>query len=235
MASVRMSRDLRSTILSRAMQAFNTTNPEPELPTKDRDWFADQIAACPEQTKLKQISDLMEGWPSIPRESYYSSAGLLFGLNKIEPKAITSLRISYTDKDNPRHHSTLSFHLNSPKTMLTASGSETLSFDLSAFKDLDTYTSARERIDNFVDRKQVFRNNRNEYNETISKLLESCTTLKQFLTAWPAGESFVPDDKIAEMHTKVTRIQKARQIKEDINFDDTAVNKVVLTSKLMGN
>ena len=120
--------------------------------------------------------------------------------------------------------------------MLTASGSETLSFDLSAFKDLDTYTSARERIDNFVDRKQVFRNNRNEYNETISaSCSQLCTTLKQFLTAWPAGESFVPDDKIAEMHTKVTRIQKARQIKEDINFDDTAVNKVVLTSKLMGN
>ena len=235
MASVRMSRDLRSTILSRAMQAFTNTNPEPELSTQDRDWFANQIASCPEQAKLKQISDIMEDWPEIPRESYYSSKGYVFGLNKIQPKPITALRITYTDKNDPRRHNNLSFHLNSPKTMLTANDSETLSFDLSCFKDLDIYSSARERLDNFIERKQTFRNNKNEYNETISKLLESCTTLKQFLTAWPAGESFVPDEKIAELHTKVTRIQKARQIKEDINFDDTAVNKVVLTSKLMGN
>ena len=40
---------------------------------------------------------------------------------------------------------------------------------------------------------------------------------------------------MSELHTKVTRIQKARQLKEDIDFDDTAVNKVVLTAKLMGN
>ena len=84
-------------------------------------------------------------------------------------------------------------------------------------------------------RQDEYSTNRREYYNTVNRLLDKCSTLKQFLTAWPAGEAFVPQDKMSELHTKVTRIQKARQLKEDIDFDDTAVNKVVLTAKLNGS
>jgi hypothetical protein len=36
------------------------------------------------------------------------------------------------------------------------------------------------------------------------------------------------------MHEKVTRKQAAQQIKENLQFDEAAINQVVLTSKMMG-
>jgi len=60
------------------------------------------------------------------------------------------------------------------------------------------------------------------------------TTLKQLLEVWPAAESLVPADKIQKMHVKVTRKQKAAQIKEEISFDPTVANQAVLTAKMLG-
>jgi len=73
------------------------------------------------------------------------------------------------------------------------------------------------------------------YNSSIRELLESCTTLKQLLEIWPAAESLVPNDRLQKMHTKITRVERAKQIKEEVNFDPTIANQTVLTAKLMGN
>lgn len=75
---------------------------------------------------------------------------------------------------------------------------------------------------------------RREYSTKINSLLNQCTTVKQMLTVWPAGESFVPSQSISRMYEKVTRIERAKQIKEEVEFDDTLVNEVVLTAKLVG-
>jgi hypothetical protein len=36
------------------------------------------------------------------------------------------------------------------------------------------------------------------------------------------------------MYTKISRKQRAQEIKEEINFDDSLVNEIVLTAKLVG-
>ena len=106
---------------------------------------------------------------------------------------------------------------------------------LDVFTDPADEAKVLEIVNSFEQRQDEYSTNRREYYNTVNQLLDKCSTLKQFLTAWPAGEAFVPQDKMSELHTKVTRIQKARQLKEDIDFDDTAVNKVLLTAELMGN
>ena len=72
------------------------------------------------------------------------------------------------------------------------------------------------------------------YNGSITDLLENCTTLKQLLEIWPAAESLVESDKLAKMHVKVTRKERAQQIKEEVCFDPTIANQAVLTAKLLG-
>ena len=49
----------------------------------------------------------------------------------------------------------------------------------------------------------------------------------------PAAESLVDSAKLSQMHVKVTRKQRAEQIKQEINFDPTVANQTVLTAKLL--
>ena len=231
MASVRMSRDLRHTILSNAREAFRKTNPEPELTTDEIDWFANKISSSTWQTKAKEAHQLLFDFPTVPGD-FYNSNSLLFGMPKIKPIAITQFTLKYASRANSTR--SVTFQLNTPRTMLVGKHSETLSITTACFEG-DARMEAERICRDFETRLDAHRQAKSDYDTQISKLLESCTTLKQFLSAWPAGESFVPSSKIVELHTKVTREQRARQIKEEVSFDDTAVNKVVLTSKLMGN
>ena len=50
----------------------------------------------------------------------------------------------------------------------------------------------------------------------IRDLLEQCTTLKQY-RSMAAAESLVDSEKLSQMHVKITRKQRAEQIKQEIN------------------
>ena len=73
-----------------------------------------------------------------------------------------------------------------------------------------------------------------QYEGSIYDLLQNCTTLKQLLEIWPAAESLVPNNKLHQMHEKITRVQRAAEIKEAVCFDPTLANQTVLTAKLLG-
>ena len=75
---------------------------------------------------------------------------------------------------------------------------------------------------------------RRAYENSIGRLLENVTTLKQLLEVWPAAVSLVPAEKIQKMHTKENRKQQAKRVKEEISFDPTIANQAVLTAKMLG-
>ena len=231
MASVRMSRDLRHTILSNAREAFRKTNPEPELTTDEIDWLTNKVACSPWQTKAQEAYELLYDFPKVPGH-YYNASMLMFGMPKIKSKAITRMVLKYASNNGSTRN--IEFQLNTPRTMFVGNDHDTLNITTLCFEG-DSRIEADRICQAYETRYDNHRKAKSDYDTQISQLLDNCTTLKQFLSAWPAGESFVPSNKIAELHTKVTRVQKAQRIKEEVNFDDTAVNKVVLTSKLMGN
>jgi len=82
--------------------------------------------------------------------------------------------------------------------------------------------------------KKAWSDARYNYKQSIRNLLDKCSTLKQLLEIWPAAESLVESDKLAQMHVKVTRKQRAQQVREEIDFDPTLANQTVLTAKLLG-
>ena len=232
MASVRLSRDLRSTIQRNAVQAFDISTPEPQYTSVDLEYIIDRMTCNKTQTAYAQIEMMFDSIATYKPHWGYHKSRAAFGFAAPYRTKVTSVTIVLDDANNDRDNQE---RIPLPYSVEVYSADDNAVIPVEAFDDPTTRQRIREIVKTYRERYKEYREKRYQYSETISNLLAECSTLKQFLTAWPAGESFVPQDKLNELHTKVTRIQKARQIKEDIQFDDTAVNQVVLTSKLMGN
>lgn len=233
MASVRMSRDLRGQIKNNAMQAFDVTNPEPSFATTDINFIVDAVLQSNAQATLATISQTYDKLPKMRSSwSYNRELQPSFGFAPPTETRVTKFVFVLNPRNEANGHRTV---VDLGRAVRLYSTRESAEFSIDVIDDPVERARIVEILDAFEKRCQDYRTKRNEYHASISSLLDECTTLKQFLQAWPAGESFVPQDKINELHTKVTRIQKARQIKENISFDDTAINQVVLTAKLMGN
>lgn len=233
MASVRLSRDLRSTIKRNAMQAFDVSTPEPQFATDDINFLVDAVLQSDSQATLGAIAQSYDTVPKM-RSSWAYNRELkpAFGFEQPYETRVSKITFILEPRNEANGHRT-TVDLNRSVHMYSAHN--TAEVPIEVIDNPAKRIRVIEILDTYEKRYQDYKESRHNYGGTVSSLLEECTTLKQFLQAWPAGEAFVPQDKINELHTKVTRIQKARQIKEDINFDDTAVNKVVLTAKLMGN
>lgn len=235
MASVRLSRDLRSTIRRNAMQAFDVSTPEPQFATDDINFLVDSVLQSDSQATLGAIAQSYDTVPKM-RSSWSNHLPRqlkpAFGFEPPSETRVNRITFILEPRNEANGHRT-TVDLNRSVHMYSAHN--TAEVPIAVFRDPAERARVVKILDTYEKRYQDYKDSRSNYHATIDRLLDECTTLKQFLQAWPAGKSFVPQDKINELHTKVTRIQKARQIKEDINFDDTVVNKVVLTAKLMGN
>lgn len=231
MASVRMSNELRGEIRNNAQRAFDKTNPDPEMSTADIDWFVDKVQNCEAQKILAQMAQHATTFPEMHDRFY--------GNNRSRPcfeiKFPTIKRIVAFDIDD-RHvidNQTIRFRLNTPVSLYSGDRDDTLHFSTTCFSDADRI-EASARINAFIQRKRDHQTKWHNYRDQIATLVHHYTTLKALLTAWPAGEAFVPDYYLQKMHEKVTRKQAAVRIKEDLQFDEAAINQVVLTSKMMG-
>ena len=70
-----------------------------------------------------------------------------------------------------------------------------------------------------------------EFLKTIQDLLGRCTTLKQFIEAWPQGEQFVGPSALRQHYD-----QEKKQRKRGIYLDDDTLsdlNSILLTSKIV--
>lgn len=230
MASVRMSQELRREIASNARHAFIKTNPDPEMTTADIDWFVDKVRNCEAQETLARIRGLADDFPQMHTRYYGRDTDNCFEARFPHIKRITSFHI---DDRHIVDRQTISFRLNAPVSLYSYDSDDTLHFSTSCFSDADRIEAAS-RINAFIERKREHSVKAANYYDQIDNLITHYTTLKSLLTAWPAGETFVPDRYVQKMHEKVTRKQAAQQIKEDLQFDEAAINQVVLTSKMMG-
>ena len=230
MASVRMSRELRREIAGNARTAFVKTNPEPEMSTTDIDWFVDKVQNCEAQKTLAHIEALAADFPQMNSRRWNRDTQHCFEASFPHMQRTTAF---YIDDRHIVDNQSVQFRLNKPVMLYTYDTDETLHFSTSCFSDADRIEAAR-RINAFVERKRENQAKFANYSDQIEALLDHYTTLKSLLTAWPAGETFVPSHYLQKMHEKVTRKQAAVRIKEDLQFDEAAINQVVLTSKMMG-
>lgn len=217
MASVRMTQDLRRTILKNAEEAFTLANPAPQVSNELRNTLARAVLNAPVQSLLKQLTD-----------TQLKS----FNVNSPERKQVSAIDLHY---DNTRlNRSTwLAITLNTPITIYTGrtySNPDVYVSDL-LVQDQSALTNSLNAFDSLSNEYEI---KLRVYRNKIDSLLDNVTSVRQFLDAWPAGEQFVPREAIQRMQEKITRKQRAQKIIEKVDFDDSEVNEVVLTAKVMG-
>lgn len=236
MASVRMSQDLRSTIIRNAKDAFDRSTPEPQLSTTDIDWFAESVFQSGAHKKALQLVEMGETFPTMPAQYYGRDHIDAPVLDLVFPKLNKISRFELVYRNSSGYKRSLGFYLNSPKRFACSqrNGHETLCFSVNIFDNNDDMLKAKKIVDDYHERLKAYKSKKESFVEHIENLVRKCTTLKQFVDTWDAGKAFVPEHLIQKMHEKVTRAQRAKKIKEEIEFDDSVVNQVVLTSKLMG-
>lgn len=232
MATVRMSNDLKRTILDKATHAFDSANPEPEPSNDLETLLAKAIRNMPQQKSMQKIKTIM-------REDSLSEVQS-FGWNKNEMKTATLNAIALSiNETNTLRSEVIFINLSNPIDVLQLKGASPYGYSASERLyacDLlpEDQPEIVQKITSLVDRRKERNTKRSDYLISIESLIDKCNTLKQFLQAWPAAESLVPNHTISKMYEKATRVQRANKIREEVSFDDTKVNQVVLTAKLIG-
>lgn len=219
MPSVRMTNELRSTILNRAMEAFNSAKPRPAPNTEMTRIFREGVV---QSEPYKYLKDLYEKQTTFPK--FESLNGFP---DSVKRQSVAELALKLESSDY------ISFNFVPQLTVYTTSAWGVGTMFLTELPNF-TKEALREPIQNLVAELNQHKNDYHDYHGKIHDLLNECTTVKQMLTAWPAGEAFVPNEYISKMYEKVTRIERAERIKKEVNFDDSFVNEVVLTAKLVG-
>lgn len=218
MASVRMTNMLRNDILRAACDAFDIANPDLDLSNEDHRLFREAILAMPVLQHIRQFAST--GYKS-------------FNFSAPNEKDVTAIDVhpeGEADSLLGRRYKTI--QLQTPMRIYTT-----------VYSNPDVYIQdmkpehrapVQRMIMDLHERQREHNDKRHKYRTSIKQLLEQCTSVKQFLDAWPAGEQFVPIEAKQRMQQKVTRQQRAQQIREEVNFDASDVNEVVLTAKVMG-
>jgi hypothetical protein len=233
MASVRMTNELRMDIRRNAERAYELANPEPAPSTEYIDRVRRAVVNSPIQKFLKDMAEIGE-------ERGLTRTKVQSVLPRPNKEAVTGvqLRRMNTDMQNNRDYDshTIRFSTQMHKYYVTEEsysrwGDPTVYIE--DFSD-DDRLEVGDLFTKLQTDHDAWHEARRAYENSIGRLLENVTTLKQLLEVWPAAESLVPAEKIQKLHTKENRKQQAKRVKEEISFDPTIANQAVLTAKMLG-
>lgn len=231
MASVRLTRELRDDIFRNAINAFNTATPEPKASTAFGQKLCAAILRMPSQEALAKAKEILN--PIFDQENKTFD-------NKqfhIVERTLSKVSVFVSENFQRGAGARVSVEFSAPvqifgKTYVSYYGPDD-DIHIEDLSDSDK-SEITDYVNELIARRKEHESKSSDYAYKIRELLDACGTLKQLLEIWPAAESLVPSDKIGRMHQKVTRKQRAAQVRDEINFDADEVNQVVLTARLMG-
>ncbi|MGB2145936.1 MAG: Nmad5 family putative nucleotide modification protein [Vibrio toranzoniae] len=233
MASVRMTQEMRSDIRRNATNAYDLSNPEP---TPSNEYIAavkKAVMSSPEQKFLKSMRE-----QGVKQNLHARQGKNILPFKNKDPITSVELRSRNSDARGMRDYDDqeIKFDVQLSEYWVTDEMNQRWGIPNVYIQDLapEDAQEIGQYFRDFQAQWEAAREARHTYNSQISNLLDKVTTLKQLLEVWPAAESLVSSDKLAQMHVKVTRKQKAAAIKEEISFDPTVANQTVLTAKLLG-
>lgn len=246
MASVRMSNDLRATLLNRALENFNTAKPKPELLGSDKIILRDAALNCQTLQAIKVVQAQAEESPALKhltQKSQRKSIGLRGGM--FTDTRYAEIRFVEGGENRTRSSNTI-FNFSLDASIVVTTFTDDICLIEPGYYNNNALLICREdlypddlvKVDEIVTSQktkvETYQTEKNEYQTKLKSLLESTNTVGQFLEAWPGGEYLLPPTIIQKLNTKITRQQAAKKVKEDIDFDADACNNIALTAKLMG-
>lgn len=246
MASVRMSNELRATLLNRALENFNTAKPKPELLGSDKIILRDAALNCQTLQAIKVVQAQAEESPALKhltQKSQHKSIGLRGGM--FTDTKYNEIKFVHGEDYRTRGSNRV-FNFNLDASIVVTTFTDEVNLIEPGYYNnnallvcmgdlqLDDVVKVDDIIEKHKSKNKIYQDEKNEYQVKLKSLLESTNTVGQFLEAWPGGEYLLPPTVIQKLNTKITRQQAAKKVKEEIDFDADACNNIALTAKLMG-
>lgn len=215
MASVRLGRETRDNIESRALKAYDVAVVEPTLDNETVETVWRGIVEHPAHVAFTNFVDTHgQAFNDLANNSFTQRKSdritVRYGERLSEDFKLPTERKSWINRYYVHDCELKDLHLTEIERL-----------------------AVTDKITDLAERREQARNNRSNYANQISALLESCNTLKQLLDTQPSMKEFVPDHLLQDLHKKVTRESQARERREIAQVDGDLINRVVLTSKLV--
>ena len=250
MAHVRMSQDLRATIVKKAEEQFEKSHIKPSKDPKLANVVRQAVMESPFQQAIRTLvnHDYFGKHIHMSNNSIRLTTGkwsnvtdtndireFLSGFRYLEEDHNVTKRIEMKFRSNaePGHRTftvELDPYINLPYLTSSYNGGANIHED-------DLSSKAKEQLNpllnNAYDSLADWDKKKANLNVQMKDLVNRVNTLKQFLDVYPAGESLVPQESIAKMHEKTTRKIQAEQIKQEIGFDLDEHNQTALISSLL--
>lgn len=112
-----------------------------------------------------------------------------------------------------------------------AFGSTTLTINMSERTSFELPTEVTQELKITTKKRKNILEQISAFEKTLEHLLKRCTTVKQFIEAWPQGEQFVPQSALQQHYEQENKRRKRGVYLEDEQL--SALNDAILTSKLV--
>lgn len=231
MASVRLSADLRQSIMNNAEKAFHVAHPEPVLPDNLGQELVAAITQSPaykfiERHYHEQIELLNEytdstvvGAPSFLMLERVGAEECEVGVLQLVFQKAAGSPVSLSVKVDP------------PAQLFKCGGRYgTPRVDARYLPEKLRWPIVRQAVeyhDSAVARAEKLR----EYKNQVDHVLTQCNTLKQLLEVWPGAYGFIPEPAIEAMRSKS---RSGRKTPEEIQFDSSLADSVAVKAQLKG-
>ena len=234
MASVRMTHELRHNIQREAQKAYDIANPEPQANNEFKNLVRNAIIDSPAQIFLRDM--VKEGTKRRLSKQHLKGSS---PLPEEKSSPVTTIHLVKANATSDGDTSIVMSLTTPISSYLVNDYAATRHYGYNEkFYVEDFAPEHQPKIADHYDEQQAkyakWESDSRNYSRQITLLLDQVTTVKQLLEVWPGAESLIPSEKLQQMHQKVTRKERAKQIKEKVNFDPTLANQTVLAAKMLG-
>ena len=230
MGTVRITQERGRAYKSRAMDLFDKANPEPDFTPEEKTEIAERFQRHPMQLQMAEFHSKMANQFSVEMTdrlpfniSFFKQdvEHLYCRASEDDHKVMCSFDVSfevYAGRDsywNTDHKTTFipDKFCDDPVSILKLQR---------AIRRVETERDAR------VEK-------RARYESNITAALQNANTLGQLIKMWPQAKELATQEELRKLHTKETRVQAAKRIREEIDLDTDLLNSEVLTANLLGD
>ena len=243
MATVRLSMAIRETVLKRATNAYESANPPVTLGKAATDTLVGIIKSQPLYRAAQVMYDTCMADPIIANMNIDQRGELATACPTM--RGVTAMLVRNGQGRMPCERITMSGYVellgptsiywsNKPNVPRDLSDDD-FAYDLKteSMSAADAATVGRIAVDHKLEVSQRTQKMSAHLNQ-IRLLLDSCTTVKQLLEAWPASESLLPEAALATHRAPSQKRAPAHKVAELDPSVAAAMNVGIVTAKLTG-
>jgi hypothetical protein len=233
MGTVRLTEERRKQYRVKAEEMFEKANPFPEFTPEETIKVMNSMSNHPIQIAVRGFMTEQKALYNVSEDDGNLPFNIKFAQDTID-------RVPCFMSSNDETHTTCKF-----PTQLTLFGTDRSYYSSNCedwnfapdvyFSDPREILMMQAAIRRVIDERNAYKEAHSKFTHGVKDALNNCNTLGQLIKLWPAAENLASEEDMRKLHTKETRAQTAKRVREEIDLDVGALNTTVLTANLIGD